>query len=91
MKTTFDLPPELVRQLKLRAVQDGRKLKDLATDLLRHGLAASTVSEASPVVKKDKFTGLPVIQCRRAPRGGQHPTPEQIAAILSEQEVEWMR
>jgi hypothetical protein len=30
MKMTFDLPPDLVREVKLRAAHDGRKLKDMA-------------------------------------------------------------
>ena len=31
MKSTFDLPPELIREVKLRAVHEGRPLKDVAT------------------------------------------------------------
>ena len=38
MKTTLDLPDELVREMKLRAVVQGRTVKDLAAELLRHGL-----------------------------------------------------
>ena len=30
MKTIFDLPPDLVREVKLRAVHEGRKLKSVA-------------------------------------------------------------
>jgi plasmid stability protein len=37
MKTTLDLPDALVKQVKLRAVREGRKLKDLVADLLRKG------------------------------------------------------
>lgn len=39
MKTTLDLPADLVRAMKLRAVHEGRKLKDVAAELLRRGLA----------------------------------------------------
>jgi hypothetical protein len=62
MKTTLDLPDDLVR-----AVQDGRKLKDAVADLLRKGLAASTAprrtgaAKASSRIKTDPTTGLPVI------------------------------
>ena len=87
MKTTFDLPDALVRQLKLRAVRDGRKLKEVAADLLRKGLATATIAGAVPVVVKDKKTGLPVIQCRRAAPRGQELTPERVARILNEQEA----
>ena len=34
MKTTLDLPDALVKQVKLRAVREGRKLKDAVADLL---------------------------------------------------------
>ncbi len=39
MKTIFDLPPDLVREVKLRAVHEGRTLNDVAAELLRRGLA----------------------------------------------------
>ncbi len=38
MKTTLDLPDELVREVKLRAVMQGRTVKDLVAELLREGL-----------------------------------------------------
>lgn len=39
MKTTLDLPDDLVRAVKIRAVEENRKLKDVIADLLRRGLA----------------------------------------------------
>ena len=89
MKTTIDLPNELVHQLKIRAAQEGRKLKDLAADLLRSGLTggASPNAPAAPVILKDPKTDLPVIQCRRAP--ARPLTPEHVAQILSDQETGW--
>jgi len=41
MKATFDIPDELMKQLKLRAIHEGRKLKDSVADVLRAGLSAS--------------------------------------------------
>lgn len=38
MKTTLDLPDDLVREMKLRALMQGRTLRDLAADFLRQGL-----------------------------------------------------
>ena len=38
MKTTLDLPDELVREMKLRAVMQGRTLRDLAAEFIRQGL-----------------------------------------------------
>jgi len=50
MKTTLDLPDDLVKEVKLRAVLEGKKLKDAVADLLRKGLAATSVG--SPTVVK---------------------------------------
>src|SRR3954468_14038985 len=89
MKTTIDLPSDLVRQLKLRAVQDGRKLKDLAAEFLRAGLSIPSASnQPEPRIFKSTLTGLPAVQGRRAP--GKQPTPEEIAQILADQEDEWI-
>jgi len=57
MKTTLDLPDALVKQVKLRALREGRKLKDAVADLLRKGLAAGADAEPEspgPVIRKDK-------------------------------------
>ncbi|MGE0057227.1 MAG: antitoxin, partial [Dehalococcoidia bacterium] len=40
MKTTLELPDDLMREIKVRAAREDRKLKDLVTELLRKGLAA---------------------------------------------------
>ena len=34
MKMTIDLPEHLVREMKLRAIHEGRKLKDIAAEVL---------------------------------------------------------
>jgi plasmid stability protein len=71
MKTTLDLPEDLVREIKLRAVHHGQKLKDAVAELLRKGLAASNAprpqsgAKASSRIKTDPKTGLPVILCNR--------------------------
>jgi plasmid stability protein len=91
MKTTLDLPDDLVKKVKLRAVREGRKLKDAIAELLRKGLAAARgeESKAKPaVVGRDNATGLPVIDCKHAAHG-QELTPERVAEILLAQEVEW--
>jgi hypothetical protein len=41
MKTTLDLPADLVREIKLRAVNEDKKLKDVISELLRRGLGQS--------------------------------------------------
>ena len=92
MKTTLDLPDALVKQVKIRAVREGRKLKDAVADLLRKGLAADDEAEAQlPVIAKDKKTGLPVVVCNQAAAPEDEMTPERVADILLAQEVEWHR
>ena len=48
MKTTLDLPDDLMRRVKTRAVQRNQKLKDAVTQLLESGIAAEppAISEA---------------------------------------------
>ena len=89
MKTTLDLPDALVKQVKLRALQDGRKLKDAVADLLRRGLAADPAPAAAPVVARDKKTGLPLIECKQAAPLQDELTPERVAEILLTQEAGW--
>lgn len=40
MKTTIDLPEDLIREMKFRAVREGRKLREVAEEVFRRGLAA---------------------------------------------------
>jgi hypothetical protein len=67
MKTTLDLPDELVRQAKLRAVMQGRTLRDLVADFLRQGLGlpAALPPDATPAsaMVHTSASGLPVIRC----------------------------
>jgi len=93
MRTTLDLPDALVKQVKLRAVREGRKLKDEVADLLRKGLAvaADDASDvlARPVVKIHPKTGLPYVECPHAASPDEEMTPERVADLLLQQEVAW--
>ncbi len=67
MKTTLDLPDELVREVKLRAVVQRRTVKGLVAEFLRQGLGMEPLGRPkkrpanSMVVIGEK--GLPVIRC----------------------------
>jgi plasmid stability protein len=66
MKTTLELPDELVRAVKLRALRKGRTMKEAIAELLRMGLAAGATPR--PTISIDVETGLPSIQgALRAP------------------------
>ena len=56
MKTTFDLPSDLVREIKLRAVNDGRKLKEVVSDLLRVGLVQASDLSKAPCPQKGNIS-----------------------------------
>ncbi len=67
MKTTMDLPDELVREVKLRAVVQRRAVKDLVADLLREGLGMEPPGRRKKRSPKSKVVigpnGLPVVRC----------------------------
>ena len=86
MKTTIDLPDNLVREVKIRAVREGRKMKELVAELLERSLRDPR--RESP--RRVRRAGLPVIACVHAPREGTEMTPEGVAAILIEQEKGWV-
>jgi len=91
VKTTLDLPAPLVRQLKLRAAHEGRKLKDVAAEALEAGLKSVRPSRRDEplIIRKDKKTGLPVIISSKSAQGRNELTPDDIAQILLDQESEW--
>ena len=85
-KTTFDLPPDLVRDLKLRAVHEGRKLKDVAADLLKRGLAGpEPAPQPKPAKPKIEIqaNGLPVVRCA-ANAPARRMTAEVLLALEQE-------
>ena len=91
MKTTVDLPDALVREIKLRALYDGQKLKDAIADLLRKGLEAPSslsADEDGPGFTIDPETRLPLIPYRRR-QTSEELTPDRMKEILLQQEVDW--
>ena len=87
MKTTFDLPDELLRSMKMRAAQEGRKFKDVAAEIFRRGLA-------QPKPAANPFGRVPVkpplIQCRHPAASKAALTPDRVAEVLLNQEVDWI-
>jgi plasmid stability protein len=83
MKTTLDLPDDLVRAVKIRAVEENRKLKDVIADLLRRGLA----QKRGASVAARKRLKLPLVECAHEARPGEEMTPERVAEVLLEEEA----
>jgi hypothetical protein len=53
MKTTIEIPDELMRRVKMRAIQRNQKLKDAVAQLLESGMAAGA-DEAPARVRPPK-------------------------------------
>jgi hypothetical protein len=87
VKTTLDLPDDVVRAVKIRAVQENRKLKDMIADLLRRGLAQESLlpTEVRRRVK------LPLVECAHEALPGEEMTPERAADVLLDEEGGWHR
>lgn len=86
MKTTLDLPDMLVREMKIRAARDGRKLKDVAAEIIQLGLEQPVTPARSMGKRRVRF---PIIDCGSANAPVKDVTPEEQANILVEQEAEW--
>jgi len=83
MKTTLELPDELMRAAKVRAAEEGRRLKDVMADLIRRGLTEQTAL-AGVVPRRVR---LPLIECAHEARSDQEMTPERVAQILAREEA----
>ena len=86
MKTTLDLPDDLMREVKIRAVKENRKLKDAIADLLKRGLAREPIVPA-----KRRRVRLPLVRCAHEARRGEEMTPQRVAEILLGEESEATR
>ena len=82
MKTTLDLPDSLMNEIKLRAVHEGREVKDVVADLLTAGLphAVKTHPEASRTVAKT----LPLIKVRLA-------QPADARKLSTQEWCDWIK
>lgn len=83
MKTTVDLPDDLMRAVKIRAVNDGRRIRDVMADLIRRGLAAQPEGSGSAPRRVD----LPLVYCAHEARPEEEITPDRAAEILMQEDA----
>jgi hypothetical protein len=83
MKTTVDLPAELVRAIKIRAIEENRKLKEMIAELLRRGLGEGSSVEQDAVRRRVK---LPLVQTAHQAKPDEEMTPERVAAALLDED-----
>ena len=85
MKTTLDLPDDLIRQAKLSAVVQGHTLRDLMADFIRQGLGLSPsgVAAQSPADVESAIevgsNGIPVF--KTTPHAGNKSKKAKQATI----------
>lgn len=82
MKTTLDLPNDLVREIKQRAASEGRKVKEVAADLLRAALAPSVETKSPPAAPTPKT--LPTMRARSVPT-------ESTAPLTAQEFCDWVK
>ena len=75
MRTTLNLPDDLMRAVKVLAAEQNRTLQAVIAELLRKGLA-------HPRQTQKQTVELPLVQCPRS----FELTPDDVADILLEQE-----
>lgn len=85
MKSTLDLPDELMRAIKVRAAQQDRKIKDVVAELLRRGLSQA---EGEPTISPARRVTLPLVQCEHPAHPDSEMTPARVAAALLDQEAD---
>ena len=84
MKTTLDLPDPLMRRVKIRAASEGRKLKEIISDLLEKGLdspSSKILPDGELPYRIDPKTGMAMARTLNIP-GHVPPTAEESLAII---------
>lgn len=89
MRTTIDLPEDLFREVKLRAVKEGTTLKSLLTECIRSGLRGQAVGRPAVVTRR----GPPPVAIRRIAEQElmQGKSNRELNEILEAEEVEAFR
>jgi len=86
MKTTLDLPEPLVREMKLRAVQEGRKLKDVAAEVFRAGLRAPKASTGKKAYTQKLET--PIFACEESKARAPHMSVTELLQLEQSAQAE---
>lgn len=83
MKTTLDLPDELVHAVEARAAEENRRPEQVITDLLERGLGQG---HSRPGEIRRRLQ-LPLVECAHEARPGEEMTPDRVASLLLEEEA----
>lgn len=83
MKTTLELPDELVRAVKIRAVNEGRRIKDVMAELISRGLE----QPAPPHAVVTRSVNLPLVHCAHRASPDEEMTPDRVADVLQQEDT----
>lgn len=72
-----------MRAVKVRAAEENLELREVVTNLLRRGLAATSAEK--PMVRYR--VQFPLVKCAHPAKPGDELTPERVAKILGEAEI----
>ena len=78
MKTTLNLPDDLMKAVKIRAAETNRSLQSTIAELLRRALLLEKATGANP----DRRVKLPLVTCVHEAPSDQDLTPDRVAEIL---------
>lgn len=82
MKTTLDLPDELLRQMNLRAVREGRNVEEVVADMLAAGLSPASNDHSQNDVVASK--NLPLIKVRSV-------QPADVQRLTTQDWCDWIK
>ena len=93
MRTTIDIPEDLLRRAKAEAALRGMTLKDYVTEAVRAAVGDAHVAEAEPAYSTKESLVLEegcVFPLIRGPVGPalRDLTPERVHEILAQEEVD---
>jgi plasmid stability protein len=91
MKTTLDIPDDIMRRVKIRAASEDRKLKDVIAELLQKAMEApptEPLAEGEPAYRIDPRTGMAVARTLGAPRSEKVSLAESLSAMERANEEE---
>lgn len=90
MRTTIDLPDDLFREAKTRAVKQGTTFKNLVTQWIRAGLRAPSNGEADFALSRRPAPPVAILRhSGKAPLPGM--TNRQLNALLENEEIQSVR
>jgi plasmid stability protein len=87
MKTTLELPDELMRAVKIRAVNEDRSLKDMMAEIVRRGLAQEPPGGGA----EPRRVRVPLVECAHEARPDEEMTPERVAEVLAVEDASGVR